>query len=157
MDARQQHPSVVALFIGPQEQGPVKEVDEVEAVAGAGLVGDRYFKGVYPADRWEPKVEITLFSSEKLAEARESTGIDITPEDMRRNVYTQGVNLDSLIGRRFTVGEVTLEGIKANPPCRHLQEMAGKKLLVKPLMDGGGIRARIVVSGTIRAGDPITG
>jgi MOSC domain-containing protein YiiM len=151
----QSSPKVIALFIGPTENGPVTQVDSVEAVAGSGLVGDRYFRGTYPEDRWEPKVEVTIFSSEKLAAAAKEAGIEVTPQDMRRNVYTEGVDVDALIGKRFNIGEVELEGIKANPPCRHLQELAGKKLLVKPLMEGGGIRARITVSGTIKIGDQI--
>ncbi len=148
---------VVAIFIGPHRSEPVQKVPEVQAVAGGGLVGDRYFQdGDIPEDQREPKREVTIFSTEAIGRANLEAGIDVTPEDLRRNLFTEGIELDPLIGQRFAIGEVELEGVKTNAPCRHLQELANKKLLVKQLMHGGGIRARILRSGTIREGDSIS-
>ncbi|MCA1647227.1 MAG: hypothetical protein LC797_17810, partial [Chloroflexi bacterium] len=59
------------------------------------------------------------------------------------------------LGRRFHVGAVLLEGVKDCPPCEHLEGLLGKPLL-QPLVDRGGLRARIVQGGTIRVGDPLT-
>jgi MOSC domain-containing protein YiiM len=143
---------VARIFLGAQENGPIQEVAEVEAVAGRGLRGDRYFdEGEGDHD---PTLEVTLFSSEGLDEGRAAGGLDIAPEDMRRNLLTEGVTLPDLLGQRFAAGDVVLEGLEMNPPCAHLQRLAGKPLL-KPMIDNGGIRARIVTGGTIRAGDEI--
>lgn len=142
--------NVEALFIGSEEGGAVGRVDSVRAVAGHGLEGDRYYNAQGDGD---PSLEITLFEAEAVEDVR-SPELDVQPEDMRRNVMTRGVELRSLIGRKFSVGEVVVEGLEDNPPCRRLQRLAGKKLL-KPLIERGGIRGRIVTSGTIEPGDEI--
>ncbi|MGH2776403.1 MAG: MOSC domain-containing protein [Actinomycetota bacterium] len=97
---------------------------------------------------------MTLFSAEGLEAGRAESGLDIAATDMRRNLMTEGVTLSDLLGRRFSIGGVVFEGIEENPPCAHLQRLAGKPLL-KPMIDNGGIRVRIVKGGTIRAGDEI--
>src|SRR5680860_1303573 len=143
---------VARIFIGPQESGPIQEVQEVEAIAGKGLRGDRYFDDGDEAH--DPTLEVTLFSAEGLEEGRAESGLDIVAKEMRRNLMTRGVTLSDLLGRRFSAGEVVFEGLERNPPCAHLQRLAGKPLL-KPTIENGGIRARIVKGGTIRAGDEI--
>ena len=143
---------VEALFIGPEEGGPITGVESVSAVAGRGLEGDRYFHS--GEGEHDPTLEITLVEIEPLEEAPTKHDLDVQPIDMRRNVVTRGVTLRDLIGKEFNVGEVRVEGLEDNPPCRHLSSLAGKDLL-KALIENGGIRGRIVRSGTIRAGDSI--
>lgn len=143
---------VARIFIGPEESGPIQEVEEVEAIAGKGLRGDRYFDDGNEVH--DPTLEVTLFSAEGLEAGRVESGLDIAAEEMRRNLMTEGVALSDLLGRRFSAGEVVFEGLEYNPPCAHLQRLAGKPLL-KPMIENGGIRARIVQGGTIRAGDEI--
>lgn len=149
--------TVSGLYITPEEAAPIERVDEVTAVAGLGIEGDRYYNRHkdLPEGQRSPEDEITLFQQEGVDRVNSETDLGITYEDMRRNVMTHGVDLDSLIGKRFKVGEVELEGLEPNPPCRHLQALAGKPLL-KPMIDDAGIRARIVSGGTIRKGDPIS-
>ena len=36
---------VEGIYIAPAAKAPMQSLDEVEAVAGDGLVGDRYFNG----------------------------------------------------------------------------------------------------------------
>jgi MOSC domain-containing protein YiiM len=143
---------VARIFVGSRESGPIQELAQVEAVEGRGLKGDRYFDE--GSGDHDPTLEVTLFSSEGLDAGRAAGDLDITPEDMRRNLMTEGVTLPDLLGQRFAAGEVVLEGLELNPPCAHLQKLAGKPLL-KPMIDSGGIRARIVTGGMIRAGDEI--
>lgn len=144
---------VAGLFIGGVEGGPIVPQDEVKAVAGSGLAGDRYFRS---ADgEHDPTEEITLFEKEAVDDANLEHGLGLDYADMRRNVMTEGIQLRSLIGRVIRVGEVQIEVLEDNPPCRHLEKLAGKPLL-KPLIEKGGVRGRIASSGTIRTGDPIT-
>jgi MOSC domain-containing protein YiiM len=143
--------SVVGIYIAPQESAAISSLPEVTAVAGKGLEGDRYFD----MPDMEPKQEITLFTKEWIDTTNKQTGIGVTYEDMRRNVMVEGLDLNELIGRRFFVGEVEVEAIKANPPCNHLQNLSGKPLLKNMVKTSGGIRGRIVSSGTIRVGDPV--
>jgi MOSC domain-containing protein YiiM len=146
---------VVDIIIGPEELGPVRSVDEVEAVAGLGLKGDRYYKREKESKKvHDPSVEITLVELEGIKAAREESGLDITIEDLRRNIVTSGISLDPLVGHRFYVGDALVEALEENPPCRRLARIAGKPLL-KPLIGKAGIRGRIVEGGVIKKGDAI--
>jgi MOSC domain-containing protein YiiM len=142
---------MVGIYIAPKPERRMQPVTEVVAVAGRGLQGDRYFK---PVENGNPTAEITLIESEAIEAAAAESGVDIRLEDTRRNVITSGVRLDDLLGKRFWLGEVEVEALEPNPPCRHLAELAGKPLL-RPLGRRGGVRGRIVMGGVIAAGDPI--
>lgn len=142
--------TVGAVFIGAQRGGPVQRVAAVEAVAGCGLVGDRYFSEV----DHNPLEEITLFAREDVQSACSDSGITIDETDLRRNVLTAGVDLAALVGATIRLGEVVVDSLTDNPPCSHLQRLAGKPIL-EPLVGRGGLRGRIVRGGAIREGDPV--
>jgi MOSC domain-containing protein YiiM len=129
----------------------------VEAIAGEGLAGDRYLEhtGFYSPRPTDPGArEVTLFEAETLDWLRSEQGIELSSSEHRRNLTTRGIRLDDLLGRQFRVGEVLLEGVKDCPPCDHLEGLVGKPVL-KPLVNRGGLRARILESGTLRVGDTI--
>jgi MOSC domain-containing protein YiiM len=142
---------VVAIYIGTEPERPMQPVTEVVAVAGHGLQGDRYFQSV---ENSNPSAEITLIECEAVEAAAAESGVDIRFEDTRRNIITAGVRLDDLVGKKLRLGEVEVEALEPNPPCRHLAEVAGKPLL-RPLARRAGVRGRIVKGGVIGAGDPI--
>jgi MOSC domain-containing protein YiiM len=150
-------PHVEAICITGPGSGPMLQVDEVEALVGVGLRGDRYADGVgfYSPRPTDPGArEVTLFEAEVLEALQAEHGIRLDPVEHRRNLTVRGVRLEELLGQRFTIGEVVLEGVKDCPPCEHLVELTGKAVL-KPLADKGGLRARIVVGGRIHVGDAI--
>ncbi|HVL38953.1 MAG TPA: MOSC domain-containing protein [Fimbriimonadaceae bacterium] len=146
---------VVHIVVGAEERGPVEEVSAVRAVAGLGLEGDRYYRRHANGDH-NPENEITLVTLEGIQAAARDAGFDLTPLDVRRNIVTQGIDLDRLIGSKVRVGEVEIEALGPNPPCRYLQELVEKPLL-KPMIGRGGVRGRIVTSGTIKVGDSVIG
>jgi MOSC domain-containing protein YiiM len=135
----------------------MQAVSEVEAVVGAGLAGDRYLagSGFYSPRPTAPGArEVTLLEAEVLDWLAAEHHISLSSAEHRRNLTTRGVRLDDLLGRRFRVGEVLLEGVKDCPPCEHLVELVNKPVL-QPLVSRGGLRARVLVGGTIRLGDAI--
>jgi MOSC domain-containing protein YiiM len=128
-----------------------------EAIAGEGLVGDRYRDrtGFYSPNPTDPGAqELTLIEEESLAAVLDDTGIVLGPEEHRRNITTRAIELESLLGKRFHIGEIICEGVRPCPPCTHLEEVTGKHVM-KPLVHRGGIRVRVVAGGWIRVGDPI--
>ncbi len=148
---------VEAIHIAPSAGSPMQAMPEVEAVAGVGLAGDRYSTrlGFYSARPTDPGArEVTLFEAEVLDQLRAERGIVLNVSEHRRNLTTRGVRLDGLLGRRFQVGDVVLEGVKDCPPCEHLEQLLGKPVL-QPLVNRGGLRARVVEGGTIHVGDAI--
>ena len=148
---------VVAIHIASAVGVPMQGLASAEAVAGEGLVGDRYRDniGFYSPTPTDPGArELTLIEEESLAAVLRETGVVLGPEEHRRNITTRAVALDPLLGKRFRIGEVVCEGVRKCPPCTHLEEITGKKVM-KPLVHRGGVRARIVAGGWIRVGDPI--
>lgn len=142
---------VSAIYISPAATVVPHAVSEAEARTNRGLVGDRYFEGCGTFSDWEPKGpgrELTLVESEVLAE------LGLSAAEIRRNIVTESVRLNDLVGKRFRIGEVLIEGIRLCPPCTHLDQVTGKELL-KPLADRGGLRANILSDGVIRVGDTI--
>jgi MOSC domain-containing protein YiiM len=148
---------IEAICIARTASGDMHSLADVEAIAGQGLAGDRYFEhtGFYSARPTDPGArEVTLFEAETLDWLRSEHGIEFSASEHRRNLTTRGIGLNDLLGRQFRVGEVLLEGVKDCPPCEHMQGLVGKPVL-KPLVNRGGLRARIVEGGTIRVGDAI--
>lgn len=148
---------VEAIHIAAGASAPMQALAEVEALAGQGLAGDRYLKGVgfYSARPTDPGArEVTLIESEVLELLAAEQRLALSPNEHRRNLTTRGVRLNELRGRRFHVGAVLLEGVRDCPPCEHLEELVRKPVL-RPLVNRGGLRARILEGGTIKVGDPI--
>ena len=148
---------VEAICIAGRDSPPMQSLDEVEALVGAGLRGDRYLEkvGFYSPRPTDPGArEVTLFEAESLDFLRSEHGIDLQATDHRRNLTVRGVQLADLLGRRFRIGEVELEGVKDCPPCEHLQALLGKPVLAA-LVNRGGLRARVVTGGMIRVGDAL--
>ena len=151
--------SVVAVFLAAEGGGVPVETPEVNAVAGRGLEGDRYFAGVGTFMKAgvgpEPRQEVTFIESEAIEAARRDYEVPLGLGEPRRNVVTRGVPLNHLVGREFTVGEVRLRGIKLCEPCVHMESLS-RPGARQALLHRGGLRAQILESGTIRAGDPIS-
>ena len=149
---------VEAICIAPRDSAPMVSLQEVEARAGVGLTGDRYASGIgfYSQRPTDPGArEVTLFEGEVLDALRDESGLQLSASDHRRNLTVRGIRLPELLGQRFRIGGVVLEGVKDCPPCEHLEQLLGKHV-VKPLLTRGGLRARILQSGTIRVGDSVT-
>src|SRR5438128_10201910 len=149
------HGEVVSIHIAPKAEDPMRSIQSVRAIAGRGLEGDRYFRasGTY-SDRPGPAREITLIESEAIAAMARDNELAVSPGDARRNVVTRGVPLNHLVGEEFLVGGVRLRGIRLCEPCSHLEGLTGRGVLAG-LVHRGGRRARILIGGEVRVGDPI--
>lgn len=148
---------VTAIFSTPGESRAMIAHDQIEAVAGAGLSGDRYALGLgFYSSRPLPggARELTLIEMEALEEIASESGIWLTPAESRRNLVTTGIRLHELIGQQFHIGAVVCEGVRDCPPCEHLEELTGKRVM-KSMARRGGLRANILSSGTIVVGDRI--
>jgi MOSC domain-containing protein YiiM len=146
---------VASIHIADSPSGPTRPVPEILAVAGRGLEGDRYFAGTGSwSDHPGGGREVTLIESEAIEALERDHGVSIDPGDARRNIVTQGVALNHLVGRGFAVGEVRLRGLRLCEPCGHLEKLT-RRGVREGLVHRGGLRAEIVAGGMIRPGDPI--
>lgn len=147
--------AVAGVYLAAEAGLPTEPFAAVNAVRGRGLEGDRYFerRGTF-SDRPGGGREVTLIELEALEALKAEAGIDLSPAAARRNVATRGVPLNHLVGRRFRIGEVVLEGRRLCEPCSHLARLTEPGVL-PGLVHRGGLRADIVRGGEIRVGDPI--
>src|SRR6266542_1748480 len=146
---------VVSIQIAPAARAPMLSVIDARALPGYGLEGDRYAKatGTYSKSP-EPAREVTLIEIEALEALARDYGLQLKPEETRRNLVTRGVALNHLVGREFKVGQIRLRGIRLCEPCTHLEELAQKPVRAG-LVHRGGLRAQIIDGGMIRAGDSV--
>ncbi len=140
--------AVAALLVAPEAESPLRRVDAVEAVAGCGLRGDRYFDGRGTFSGPGRGYELTLVEAEVL------DSIELPWEQARRNVVTRGIDVNGLVGRRFRIGPVECIGRRLCEPCAHLEKLSRPGLL-RPLVHKGGLRADILAGGPIAVGDEV--
>ena len=128
----------------PAGEHPTLEVDEVECVAGSGIRGDRFFG--YQEDY---KGQITFFAEEVFTELCAHLQLrDRSPADLRRNIITAGVDLNTLIGEEFEVQGIRFFGTRECSPCYWMDQAyaPGTKAFLK---GRGGLRAKILTSGPL--------
>ncbi|WP_228281914.1 MOSC domain-containing protein [Rubrobacter marinus] len=146
--------SVEEIYVAPEGNVDMRRVPEVRALVGGGLEGDRYCKGTGYWTQYGDVCEVTLIEGEDLDEIRDEEGLAVQNGEHRRNLITRGVRLEDLKGTRFRIGEAVLEYDRPRPPCRHVQELT-EPGMTRALRRRGGICARVVEGGAIRAEDPI--
>jgi MOSC domain-containing protein YiiM len=147
---------LVAVFVAPRAGAPMEARACVGAVAGAGLEGDRYRLGVGTwSGTGRGRRDVTLVEREVLAAVR-AAGVDLHEDATRRNLVTEGVSLDGLVGHEFRIGDVRMRGVRPAEPCAHLEQLTRLPGVFAALRNRGGLRAEILDDGDLHVGDPIT-
>jgi MOSC domain-containing protein YiiM len=155
-------------------RGPVKAVEQVEALPLLGLVGDHgkleapRLKAITgepgeterapaspPLPGGQGKRQVTLIQAEHFPVMAALSGLQtVTPDLLRRNIVVSGISLLALKDRRFYVGEVLLEGTGECHPCSRMEENLGPGGY-NAVRGHGGLTARVLSGGVIRLGDEI--
>ena len=138
-------------FVGhhakPPGEHPSLDVREVRLLAGRGIEGDRYldFKDDY-------KGQVTFFEHEVYEKICEKFGVrDKSPDIFRRNIITEDVDLNALIGTEFDVQGVRFLGTQECAPC-HWMNTVFAEGAEAALKGHGGLRAKILNDGVLRVG-----
>jgi MOSC domain-containing protein YiiM len=133
----------------PPGTHPMEAVDRVEGVAGRGLRGDRFF--AYQEDY---RGQVTLFASDVLAQLRELFKCPQLPAwTPRRNLVVGGADLNALVGQRFRLQEVELEGVEECRPCHWMDTVIAPGAETW-LRGRGGLRCRILTDGWFQRDPP---
>jgi MOSC domain-containing protein YiiM len=143
---------VEAIFITPEHGELPAPVERVSARAGSGLEGNRYY--------WEdgdapPGTAVTLIAAEEVEAYLQENGSSLEPAATRRNVLTRGVDVNSLVGKHFRIGDVECLGVELCEPCAHLESMT-QPGLVKGMVHRAGLNADILNDGEISIGDAVS-
>ena len=146
--------TVELIAVSAEAEGPMTVVPSAQAVAGRGLVGDRYKRGEGTFSNPDGRGnDLTLVEAEALEELA-AGGVELAPADARRNLVVRGLALDALVGKRFRVGEVECFGQRRCEPCSHLERLTRPGVL-RGLVHRGGLRADVLSGGQIRTGDRV--
>jgi len=146
--------NIDAIYIATAAKEPTRAVEQVKAIPGIGLDGDRYALKQGTFYKPEPDFELTLVEAEAIEALKRDYDVDLTAGEARRNLVTRGVALNHMVGREFKIGDVKVRGIRLCEPCNHLQTLVGRPV-IKGLRHRGGLRAQILSEGTIRVGDQV--
>lgn len=102
-------PGVVqSVAVAARVGAPMTVLPVATAIAGVGLAGDRYAErtGTFTADDpLVPGYHLTMIEAEAVEDLTLIGGVGLDPVDARRNIVTRGLDLDSLVGRRFRIGD----------------------------------------------------
>ena len=115
------------------------------------MLNDRYYK-----DNNKNINQITLIEIENINHYNNLSSSSILPKDFRRNIVTQDIKLNDLVGKEFYLGRVKLKAHDLCRPCKNLQDSLKQTNLVKKLISTGGLRCEILSSGKININDKIT-
>ena len=141
---------VLKLGISSENNKEIKEVVSIEVLVNKGVIGDRHFK-----DFNDPYCQLSLIESENIDYYNLKYGLNIPYVNFRRNIVTKGIRLNELVGKKFKIGNVELEGVDLCRPCRHLTEVLNQDNILKEFIRKGGLRCQILSSSTIQIGDEI--
>ena len=129
----------------PPGEHPIVAVEQVECVAGRGIRSDRFFD--YKENY---KGQITFFAMEVFDSLRRELKLpDAQPQATRRNAFTRGVDLNTLISAQFEIQGVRFEGVCECSPCYWMDAALGPGA-EQWLKGNGGLRARILTDGILR-------
>ncbi len=146
--------NIVALYTADESRGPMTGHEAVQLRAGCGIVGDRHYKR-----NTKPEEQLTLIEHEAVDAFNEEFGQEVQPHQLRRNIVTQGVDLNALEGHEFMVGPVRVRGIELCEPCSVVGKLLAGELtptrIIQSFMGRGGLRCEILSTGVVRVGDDI--
>jgi hypothetical protein len=117
---------VEAIAIAGAPEAPMVRVERAVARSGRGLEGDRYYDQCGTFSNVNGRgYDLTLIAAEVI-DALELPNEPLAPEEARRNLITRGIDLNALVGKRFTVGGVECLGQRLCEPCAHLERLTAR-------------------------------
>jgi MOSC domain-containing protein YiiM len=144
---------VVSLHLHPVEPGaPLQAVNEIEVVAGKGILGEpRYFGKLSRTTGKPSRRQITLIEREQIAEHAAALGLKtIPPGAVRANIETEGIDLIKHLGKEIKIGDAILSLYEGRVPCQKMDALCAG---LRGMMENNrqGVLAEVVHSGTIRS------
>ena len=143
---------IESIFTAAESSAKQTQVNEVEMVAHKGIVGDRNFG----KDKW-PGQNVTFIAIEEIERFNAAHSLGFSADAFRRNIVTQGVQLNELVGKTFTIGGVAFYGVELCEPCADLGDYLASEALsaaavVKALTHRAGLRADVLSNGRVSVG-----
>ena len=96
---------VIKLSIANSKSQTIEEANQVEALSGKGLVGDRHFR-----ENNNKRSQITLIESENVDYYNYKFKTNYKYTEFLRNVVTKGIELNGLVGKELLIGKAKVKG-----------------------------------------------
>ena len=141
---------VFKIGISKDRGQKINEINEIEVLSGKGILGDRHFR-----DYTGHKGQITLIEKENIDYYNNKYKTKIPYIDFRRNIVTEGIQLNSLIEKEIEIGTIKILPYQLCAPCLHLEQMVNGKDIIKEFLRRGGLRCEVLISGKVKIGDKI--
>ncbi len=145
---------IEAIYIASGKRAAVQRVESAQLEAGKGIVGDRYHSLAceYLAKNMDvPANHVSFVAMEELDTFMSRHDLNLDYGEFRRSIVTSGIDLNSLEGKRFRVGDAVCFGEELCEPCSYLARTVHSAVL--PELDArAGLRCTVVESGTIGPG-----
>ena len=138
----------ISKNIGSEIQ--TQSLNDVDVIAGKGLINDKHFR-----DGNEVRCQITLIEIENINYYNRISNTTIPAISFRRNIITEGIKLNELVGKEFIIGKVRVKAHDLCRPCKYIEESLKQKNIVKEFLLKGGLRCEILTDGKIFIGDII--
>ena len=140
------------IFIAEHSLGKQVQVKKIDLITAKGIVGDRNFDRA----QW-PGQNITFIEIEEIEAFNNNYQQRIKLADTRRNIITQGIRLNDLVGKEFSIGNVRFKGVELCEPCATLGKLLGNDTLaakdvVKAFVHKSDLRADVLTDGEIHTG-----
>ena len=141
---------VFKIGICKKNSEKIDEISEIKVLSGKGILGDRHFH-----DHKDHKGQITLIEKENIDYYNTKYKSKIPYTDFRRNIVTEGIELNSLVKKEIEIGTIKILPYELCKPCLHLEQMVSGKDIVKEFLRRGRLRCEVLVSGKVKIGDKI--
>jgi MOSC domain-containing protein len=154
--------NVVGLYTCASAGQPMEAQTQVRALAGSGFAGDRYAtnQGTFSYSAKQIMRHVSLIAREAIEKAnRDLVERGLAPfgvHETRRNIITEGVDINALLGREFCIGDVRMRGTEPTKPCHRPSALVQKTGFTEAFATRGGVRAEVLSDGIISVGDLIT-
>ncbi len=154
--------NVIGLYTCASAGQPMEAQTQARALAGSGFAGDRYAtnQGTFSRNARQIMRHVSLIAREAIEDAnRDLVERGLAPfgvHETRRNIITEGVDVNALLGREFRVGDVRMRGTEqpgpafVRPPWCRRQDLRRRS----PLAEGCGLRSFRMASSPLAISSP---
>ena len=140
--------SVLRMWVRPEQDAPVVELNELHLVAAQGVRGDHAMGRMR---------HVTIIFEDDWRAAERDLGVTVDPSARRANVLVSGGGGARFVGQTIRLGGAVVEVKGITAPCPIMEKGAkGLEAALKP--DGrSGVWGRLLEGATLRRGDELVG
>ena len=157
-------PYIQAIYIAATAGSPMQSLPKA-TITLTGIKGDRYAngKGAYSNTAPSKIRHLSLVTESGIVTANEWLMAGDEPtfdaSQTRRNIVIRNMSaedLNSLVGKTFTLGPLVLKGAELCTPCQRPAQLLDKPDFINAFEGRGGLRAEVMNVGEISVGDVLS-